>query len=165
MVTLQKKIEMKTNTLPVSKKVYADVTARIGSSLNSCPVSAAEAMRIVNSYLAGDTVVISRDPMAMIALSMIKSELDRAMARSARARLRRKKRIEKEEVATAPSIQKSAGQIEEEIIAPRISLDDPEYTYEDEGPAPVMLSRRERRARARAAIKKARKATSRTKYA
>ncbi len=77
--------------LPVSKKVYADISSRISSALSHAPASASEAMRLVDSHLQGATTV-SDDTMAMLAFNMIKSELDRAIIRSTRARERAKTR-------------------------------------------------------------------------
>lgn len=77
--------------LPVSKKVYADISSRISSALSHAPASANEAMRLVDSHLQGATPV-SDDAMAMLAFNMIKSELDRAIIRSTRARERAKTR-------------------------------------------------------------------------
>lgn len=77
--------------LPVSKKVYADISSRISSALSHTPASASEAMRLVDSHLQGATPV-SDDAMAMLAFNMIKSELDRAIIRSTRARERAKTR-------------------------------------------------------------------------
>lgn len=77
--------------LPVSKKVYADISSRISSALSHAPASASEAMRLVDSHLQGATPV-SDDAMAMLAFNMIKSELDRAIIRSTRARERAKTR-------------------------------------------------------------------------
>ena len=75
------------NTLPVSKKVYADITARIKSALTVSPGSAEEAIRMVDEYLAGHTPQ-SHDGAATIAFAMIRNELDRALERSRRARAR-----------------------------------------------------------------------------
>lgn len=77
--------------LPVSKKVYADISSRISSALSHAPASASEAMRLVDSHLQGATPV-SDDAMAMLAFNMIRSELDRAIIRSTRARERAKTR-------------------------------------------------------------------------
>ena len=75
--------------LPVSKKVYADISSRISSALSHAPASASEAMRLVDSHLQGATTV-SDDTMAMLAFNMIKSELDRAIIRSTRRKARPK---------------------------------------------------------------------------
>lgn len=86
-VTLQKKhrTTMKRKNLPVSVKVYSDLTSRITASLSSA--SASEAMRLLDSYLTGEPPA-SDDPMALVAFNMIRPEIDRAMTRSARARER-----------------------------------------------------------------------------
>ncbi len=125
------------NTLSVSKKVYSDISTRVSTSLINFPASAAEAMRVVDAYLAGDAAVSSTDPMAMIAFNMIKVELDRAMTRSSRARERA--RVRRESVKSSVS------------VSPQRPDVAPEELNE---PAPVMLSRRERRAMARALSKK-----------
>ncbi|MDE6358447.1 MAG: hypothetical protein K2L29_02490 [Duncaniella sp.] len=77
--------------LPVSKKVYSDISERIRLSLGHMPESAAEAMRLVDAYLYGGPAE-SQDAMAMIAFNMVRVELDRAMARSLRARERAARR-------------------------------------------------------------------------
>lgn len=126
-------------TLSVSKKVYSDVTDRINSSLSGFPASAREAMRVVDTYLAGG-VPASSDPLAMLAFNMIKVELDRAMERSARARERARARKMTRETADSDTPQPAS------IMAD-----------EENGPAPIMISRRERRAMERACnIKKKR---------
>lgn len=78
---------MKRKNLPVSVKVYSDLTTRISSSLSSAPASASEAMRLLDSYLTGEPPA-SDDLMALVAFNMIRPEIDRAMTRSARARER-----------------------------------------------------------------------------
>ncbi len=142
-----------TNTLSVSKKVYSDITSRIATTLSFAPTSAMEAIRVVNAYLAGDVSACSADRMAMLAFGMIKAELDRAMTRSARARERARKRrtscdtdpeTATKETATTPN----SGQTDEEAD---------EKTAEEPAAVPVMLSRRERRAMARAAAPKKKK--------
>lgn len=138
------------NTLSVSKKVYADVTERINTALSTSPESAAEAMRVVNAYLNGSNAE-SRDPLAMLAFNIIRTELDRAMARSARARERAGKRKNKTQ-KDKPI--KSAAEIAAEFLAAHTFIDDPDHneTDEDDSSPSVMLSRRERRAIARASI-------------
>ncbi|MCM1050419.1 MAG: hypothetical protein NC349_00510 [Paenibacillus sp.] len=79
------------NHLPVSRKVYADITSRISTALAPSPASVAEAMRLVDSFLHGESPA-SHDHMAMLAFGMIRAELERAMARSARARERARAR-------------------------------------------------------------------------
>ncbi len=76
---------MRRETFPVSCKFYAEITARINSSLSSLPDSALEALRLVNCHLHGEATV-SNDAMAMLAYNMIRPEIDRAMERSRRAR-------------------------------------------------------------------------------
>ncbi len=96
---------MNMTTLAVSKKVYADISTRIGAALSFAPDSAAEAMRLVDSFLAGENPA-SSDAGAMLAFNMIKAELERAMARSLRARARaaaRKKAIAERRENPSPS--------------------------------------------------------------
>ncbi len=130
--------------LPVSKKVYADISDRITTTLSFAPTSAAEAMRLVDSYLEGQTPE-SNDGMAMIAFNMIRAELDRAISRSARARERA--RIRKQGASAVEN--------------PATSTSTPESgaadTCEETASAPIMLSRRERRAIERATKGKTRK--------
>ncbi len=121
------------NNLPVSKKVYSDITGRINTALASSPSSAAEALRIVDMYLA-DGTADSSDQMAMLAFNMIRAELDRAMSRSSRARERARKRKESISSQQTPATYKE--------------------TNSDSQPVPVMISRRERRAIERACSKK-----------
>lgn len=88
---------MNKNNLPVSKKVYADITARVNTVLSFVPASVVEAIALVDSFLAGNADPVSSDSAAMIAFNMIKAELERAMERSSRARQRahRRKEVEK----------------------------------------------------------------------
>ncbi len=124
--------------LPVSRKVYADITSRVQSSLVSAPSSASEALRLVDVFLEGGEVE-SSDAMAMLAFNMIRAELSRAMERSARARSRAKARREAREVS---------GQFE---VSPSVS---PASPLTEETPVRIMLSRRERRAAERATRKR-----------
>ncbi|MDE6465097.1 MAG: hypothetical protein K2L44_00135 [Duncaniella sp.] len=128
--------------LPVSRKVYADISERINTSLSHAPQSAAEAMRIVEAYLDGTTAE-SSDPMALLAFNMIKVELDRAMLRSARARQRAQER------KNAPAGPKKL--TPEEIVEKLLSQLTPE-DFEDVTPPtpPLPPTRRERREAARA---------------
>ncbi len=73
--------------LPISRKVNKDLNERISSTLSSLPASEAEAKRLFNAYLEG-VEPASDDAVAMIAFSMIRTEVDRAMERSRRARQR-----------------------------------------------------------------------------
>ncbi len=124
--------------LPVSRKVYADITSRVQSSLVSAPSSASEALRLVDVFLEGGELE-SADAMSMLAFNMIRAELSRAMERSARARSRAKARREAREVS---------GQFE---VSPSVS---PASPLTEETPVRIMLSRRERRAAERATRKR-----------
>ena len=73
--------------MTVSKKFYVDIISRIESALSFAPGSAAEAVRLVDTYLLGGEAA-SADPCAMLAFNMIRPELDKAMLRSRRARER-----------------------------------------------------------------------------
>lgn len=112
---------MTMNTLPVSKKVYADIRTRIISALAVSPGSTEVALEMVDQYLAGHTPQ-SQDSAATIAFAMIRSELDRALERSRRARAR----------AAARKAAKAAEAVQ---------------------PIEIKLSRQQRRAQARAALK------------
>ena len=79
--TFADKKASKMNHLPVSRKVYADITSRISTALAPSPASVVEAMRLVDSFLHGESPA-SHDLMAMLAFGMIRAELERAMARS-----------------------------------------------------------------------------------
>lgn len=126
--------------LPVSKKVYADISDRLHSSLPQ--QSATEAMRIVDAYLQG-TPADSADSMALLAFNMIRVELDRAVTRSRRARERAKARK-----AAGPAPKKLSP---EEIISRLMSQLTPddfeEVTGPNESPAspPLPPTRRQRR--------------------
>lgn len=75
------------NKLPISRKVNKDINERIHDSLSFTPESETEARRLLGLYLEGSPVE-SGDMYAMIAFNMVKPEIDRAMARSKRARER-----------------------------------------------------------------------------
>ena len=80
--------------LAVSKKVYADIEMRLATALSDHPGSLSEAIGMVDAYLDG-VAVTSDDTLAMLAFRMVRVELDRAMARSARARERARLRKER----------------------------------------------------------------------
>ncbi len=133
------------NTLPVSKKVYSDISERINTTLSFSPYSAAEAMHVVDAYLAGEDAV-SEDAIAMLAFNMIKAELDRAMVRSTRARERAEKRRKKQPATDKPSVAP--------VVADTSSVTEAEETS---GSVELPLSRRERRAIERSLHPKSRK--------
>ena len=118
------------NGLSVSRKVYADISARVSVALSASGESRAEAMRMVDSYLAGQEVS-SDDALAMLAFNMIRDELDRVMARSRRARERAAGRRR--------AVAEAAAEVSDE---------------QPEAPVEIHVSRRERRARERKMGKK-----------
>lgn len=120
---------MKKSTLPVSGKFYSDISARISSSLSSYPRSAEEAMRIFHDYLKGLSP-LSSDPMALLAFNMVRTEIDRALERSKRARLRAMARRKKQSDTNSLSTNNLSSSSEKVT----------------ETPAILPLSRRERRA-------------------
>ena len=87
-------------------------------------------MSLVDSYLAGQEVS-SDDALAMLAFNMIRDELDRAMARSRRARERA--------AARRRAVAEAAAEVSDE---------------RSEAPVEIHVSRRERRARERVMGKK-----------
>ncbi len=121
---------MKMNGLSVSRKVYADISARVSVALSASGESRTEAMRMVDSYLAGQEVS-SDDALAMLAFNMIRDELDRVMARSRRARERAAGRRR--------AVAEAAAEVSDE---------------QPEAPVEIHVSRRERRARERKMGKK-----------
>ncbi|MCM1052143.1 MAG: hypothetical protein NC349_09285 [Paenibacillus sp.] len=129
--------------LPVSKKVYADISSRISTALSHTPASATEAMRLVDSHLQGRPTK-SDDAMAMLAFNMIKDELDRAIARSTRARERAKARRK-----ARPEITKSSQP--RSTLLPETLLPDTLFSATDDQTDPesllpdIKLSRRSRR--------------------
>ncbi len=133
------------NTLTVSKKVYSDISERINTTLSFSPYSAAEAMHVVDAYLAGEDAV-SEDAIAMLAFNMIKAELDRAMVRSTRARERAEKRRKAQPAACKPDAAP--------VVADATTAAEAEEAAE---PVELPLSRRERRAIERSLHPKSRK--------
>lgn len=123
---------MKKDQLPVSRRFYNDISLRINNALSAAPVSAAEAMRIVDSYMDGESPE-SDDPMAILAFNMIKDEIDRAMTRSQRARARARIRKGATKNETLPATEKITEKNSEEEPAPAPASERPK-------------SRRERRA-------------------
>ncbi len=128
---------MNTSVLPVSRKFYTDIESRISFSLASSPGSAKEAMRLVETYLYGDTPV-SSDPMALLAFNMVKAEIDRAMVRSQRARIRARSRKKDRPSAKMDT----PSPIKRPITEPK----EAEAATTD---SPCRVSRRERRAASR----------------
>ncbi len=125
---------MSKNNLPVSKKVYADITLRISTTLSFSPSSVDEAIALVDAYLAGNPEPHTTDNAAFIAFSMIKAELDRAMSRSMRARQRAAKRKNGRKPETVKT--------EKEMVVKDVT----DIAGSDKPAPEVMLSRRERRA-------------------
>lgn len=138
----EKNILMK--DLPVSKKFYADILERIDSALGHMCESKTEAVRVVDVYLR-EGVVESGDGVAMIVFNMIRVELDRAMERSRRARERARARRESNRHVSKEQSDKHSADILAEL-----SLEDASCSDEIYQPAPLHLSRRERRAAAKA---------------
>lgn len=130
--------------LPVSKKFYADILERIDSALGHMCESKTEAVRVVDVYLR-EGVVESGDGVAMIVFNMIRVELDRAMERSRRARERARARRESNRHVSKEQSDKHSADILAEL-----SLEDASCGDEIYQPAPLHLSRRERRAAAKA---------------
>lgn len=84
--------------MPISRNVYKDITTRIAEALTGFETSRSEAVRIFESYLNGGSIE-SDDKAALVAFSMVKDVIDRAMERSRKARERADKkriRVEKE---------------------------------------------------------------------
>lgn len=83
--------------LLVSKKFYLEITSRIDSTLSSPEHMEAhdEALRLVNSYLCGNKKCSAGtvSEIAEVAFNLLRPELDRAIARSARARKAARKRM------------------------------------------------------------------------
>ena len=77
--------------MTVSKKFYVDIISRIESALSFAPGSAAEAVRLVDTYLLGGEAA-SADPCAMLAFNMIKpcfARVEPASGHSCERKLRR----------------------------------------------------------------------------
>lgn len=130
--------------LPVSKKFYSDICERISSSLAAYDTARVEAMRLIDDYLTGNTDSHSDDPMAMLAFNMVRTELDRAMVRSANARLRAKERADRREPQGTVTMSQSemCDAMVEKYIAehPRVTVNGQAASFPNSG-----YSRRERR--------------------
>ncbi len=124
------------NKLQVSKKVYSDISARIGYSLATSPQSAVEAMRLVNDYLAS-TLVKSEGSMTLLAFNIKRDEFDCAKTRSRRAHERAVTR----KVATGKPRYLSTEEIVERILAGLTLEDFEEISLAD---PPIPPGRRER---------------------
>ncbi len=134
------------NKLPVSKKVYTDITGRISHSLADAPQSASEALRLVDAYLKGSPAQ-SDDPTALLAFNMIRAELDRAILRSSRARERARAR--RKAAATAPR-RLTTEEIVDHIISQLRPEDFEEIPSPEAETVPLPPTRRERRHASRA---------------
>ncbi len=75
---------------PVSEKVYADLTGRIRGGLKACGDERLtdDAIRIFDIYLNTRILPDNLDGTIRIILFILRPEIDRAIARSARARMR-----------------------------------------------------------------------------
>ncbi len=91
------------NYLPISKKAYSDFSGRLRSTFEAIGFErlCEEAVNLLDAYLRGDDSCITTvDAMVKIAFSMIKPEIDKAMARSAAARERARNRRKKANATT-----------------------------------------------------------------
>ncbi len=141
--------------LSVSKKVYSDISERVNTALSAYESSAEEAMRIVDSYLDGETPV-SGDDIAMLAFNMVKVELDRAMVRSKRARERAQKRKTADKTAVSAAPSKTVAEMIEELGSLCKTAGDAD-SESDPGEFIAPLTRGERRAMERAMNRKPKK--------
>ncbi|WP_288717006.1 hypothetical protein [Duncaniella muris] len=168
---------------PVSKKFYQETVSRIHASFQAIGGSAADELaektvKAVNDYLSGACLPADdSDATVRLMFALIRSELDKAMVRSAAARRRKK---------TAPRRprRKSAGKNvpEESLCEPKASGsgidmarlaellkireqfdcdDEDNYDEADEPAEPILLNRRQRRMIEREQRRKARREASR----
>lgn len=127
--------------LPISVKAYNDFKVRFDHVFNelSCDTkSYDEAIELFDRYIiSGCSIEVKGSPIVVLAFSMIKSEVDKAYARSLAARKRASLRKEKHEAhsETNPITTKS-------IEVPNIHETPAERPLHE---IPLRLSRRERR--------------------
>lgn len=159
--------------LPISKKAYAGFTERIRVTFEEVlmrPELSAEAVGMLDRYLAGEEW---RDAgssgEAVLAFSMIRTEVDKAMTRSAAARRRaaarrNNKAAGSEPAASGHDVKMKSEKSPEEIFAEAFAKvkaemgdDFYEEVPDDEEPPFVPRNRRERRAYERELAKAMRK--------
>lgn len=84
---------IKVHTLPVSKKAYNSFVARIDDILRDDRESAANMRTALDRYLAGDDSAASSLPATLrLAFGFLRHDIDTAISRSARARMRAQQR-------------------------------------------------------------------------
>ena len=147
---------MKTNRrypegLLVSKKFYLEITSRIDSTLSSPEHKEAhdEALRLVNSYLCGNKKcsVGTVSEIAEVAFSLLRPELDRAIARSARARKAARKRMKINFLENLIAQDSPARRLKSVSDSEISDADQSEsHRCDDEENMTPMLNRRQRRA-------------------
>lgn len=145
--------------LPISKKAYADFISRLQHTFNdilNSPNLYNEAVSVFEAYLNGKTVE-NCDITISIAFNMIRSEIDKAISRSASARRRaaiRKSRAENETPAPdVPSTEKDLHDDTADIADTPIQTCNKTETTESITPP---MNRRERRAAERQLARKRR---------
>jgi len=93
----------------VSKKVYADLVSRVNDTIGSILDRLAfvpEIVKAIDEYIADGTLPVKEDAIVKLVFYMIKAEIDRAAARSRRARERaalRRERLQAEKLAALKS--------------------------------------------------------------
>lgn len=141
--------------LPVSKKFYNDIISRITSTfadMNDGERCLRGAVAMIDGYLSGDNPECA-DPMIKMVFSLLRPEIDRAMARSLRARQRGRKRKSSSLSPTASAAAASAPANSPSTISTLSSI-----PLTDNSLSFFPLNRRERRLERQAEKREARRA-------
>ncbi|MDE6860440.1 MAG: hypothetical protein K2J65_08525 [Duncaniella sp.] len=141
--TTHTKAGSRNRNLPISRKAYADFTARLHStfieSALGTETSYNEALALLNAYLDGNSdsmTGISTE--AQIAFSMLRAEIDKAIARSSAAR--RRASLRKTTGNNKAKAQTSQPEISDNDISPlagqTVSTDEPTVMDGHSTPSP-----------------------------
>ncbi len=134
-------------TRPVSRKFYASITTRVSESLGLIGRTDAVSttMDCIDRYLTNGTGPTgSADPAVVLTFALLRSEIDKAVGRSARARRRRTGKTAPETPTYSPESASQANAAVQDCALPAET--DTSETEPDGEPEPfVPRNRRERR--------------------
>lgn len=93
---------MKKSTLPVSKKFHTEICARVSASFSKChPSLVGKAIAVIERYMLNGIVPsVSEEAAIQLMFNLLRPEIDKAIARSRRARERSKSQNGKQQQPT-----------------------------------------------------------------
>ena len=141
-----KNMQMKKSTLPVSTKFYSEIHSRVHDSVMAVtgnrPAEAQRVFAAIDRYIThGIAPAADADTLIVLTFSLLRPEIDKAMARSKRARQRSLRRREATvRTASTPVLLSTEAHETAETIETSEAVD-PNATTETEPP----MNRRQRR--------------------